>query len=240
MNVCKEISEIQLFHVHIPKTAGTSLNKSLEHVYGEVFASHDPERMRKDPGVRVAAAHTTFRSARVLFPNAKLVTVLRDPVSRFKSTLRHLYARRNWPNYADIGPIIDEFIDSNGYVRPKSKIILDEQFISRFDNLMVRYLTAEPVTGLVTSMNMQSAIDSLPQFYKILYQHQFSEDVVQFFRHLGCSHIKPVTTNRAKSQIPLWDTIPGFLEEYLEFDLALYKAALSATVQEVDLTGLSG
>lgn len=229
MSEGKMISNIELFHVHIPKTAGTSLNMSLEQAYGKAFANHNPERMRSDPGIRAAAAHTTLRSARTLFPKAKLVTVLRDPVSRFKSTLRHLYARRNWPDYADIGPIIDDLIDADGYVLPKAEIISNEQFVQRFDNLMVRYLTVEPVNSLVTASHLQAAIDALSDFYQILHQHQFSTDVDQLFEHLGFSNIKATTTNQARSQIPLWDTLPAVFEQFLESDIALYNATLSGT-----------
>lgn len=216
---------IEIFHVHIPKTAGTSLNTLFQYIYGDEFVNHDPQRLRLGVNVRAAASHTTFLSARKQFPNARFVTVLRDPVSRFKSTLRHLYARRKWPNYADIGPVIDALINAEGYVCPSKEIVFGALFMSRFDNLMVRYLTTSPVVDRIRPEHVDKAIEALPYFYRVLNQDHFDEDVVELFSSLGFPNISATHANEAKSNIPLWDEIPDIFESFLEKDLRLYAIA---------------
>lgn len=216
---------IEIFHVHIPKTAGTSLNTFFQEVYGGKFANHDPQLLRLDVNVRAAASHTTFLSARKQFPNARFVTVLRDPVSRFKSTLRHLYARRKWPNYAYIGPVIDALIDENGYVRPSKEIVFGSVFMSRFDNLIVRYLTTSQVVDRIRPEHVDTAIEALPYFYRVLNQDHFDEDVAELCSSLEFPKISAAHANEAKSNIPLWDEMPSIFDSFLEQDLRFYALA---------------
>lgn len=215
--------QVELFHVHIPKTAGTSLNSVFERVYGQAFCNHELARLEVNSKVRMAAAHIPLRTARQQFPNAVFVTVLREPERRIKSTLRHLYARRNWPAYAKIGPQIDALIDGKGYVRPTEEVLTDVEFRNRFDNLLVRYLTLDSVQGDVAPFHAQSAIEACGELRQILFQDRFSEGVAELFSGLGHPGTQDVETNRAKSDIPIWDSVPDFFEPFLVHDYTLYR-----------------
>ncbi|MHA6768403.1 sulfotransferase family protein [Sphingobium ummariense] len=217
---------IELFHVHIPKTAGSSLNHTFEKAYGAAFCRHDPDRLKRDTGVRLAASHTTLASALPKFPNARFITVLREPESRFKSAFRHLFARRKWPDYASIGPIIERLVDADGYFVADEDLIFGDEFRDRFDNLEVRYLSPSPIRGRVSYEDRQNTIAGLNRFYRILFQGNFNQDVTSLFADLGQAGVPPEDRNHAKSKIPLWDKLPPVLEAYLEHDHAVYAAAL--------------
>ena len=217
-----KFENVTLFHVHIPKTAGTSLNGMLEKYFGENFCNHNIPKLQKDKNVIAAASHTTLLSALSTFPNAKLVTVLRSPEARFKSTIRHLYARKNWPAYSDIGPIISELIDDEGFFRVNSELVKSKLFRDRFDNLQVRYLSLEKVDQSVELKHLNSAKSSLSELYAILLQETFSSDSQKLMESLGEKNVNIMKENKAKSQIPLWDVMPKELLEYIKYDNELY------------------
>lgn len=217
---------IELFHVHIPKTAGTSLNAMFEGAFGSKFCNHEPKRLTADPAIRMAAAHVTLRSALRQFPNARLITVLRDPESRLKSTLRHLYARRNWSAYSGVGPLVGALIDDKGQFRSSPDLIGRAEFRERFDNLLVRYLTPDPVPEAIMANHVHSALNAIGMFSHVLYQDQFAQDVDTLFDDLGFPGTQEIEKNRAKSSIPLWDELPQEIEPFLTHDKALYQALL--------------
>lgn len=223
---------IELFHVHIPKTAGSSLNHTFEKAYGAAFCRHDPDRLKRDTGVRLAASHTTLASALPLFPNARFITLLREPEARFKSAFRHLYARRRWPAYASIGPIIERLVDSDGYFVADEDLIFSDEFRDRFDNLEVRYLSPSPIRGRVSNEDRENTIAGLDRFYRILFQSNFNQDVANLFTDLGRAGVPLEDRNHAKSKIPLWDKAPPELTAYLEHDHAVYAAAMARSQLE--------
>jgi hypothetical protein len=214
---------VKLFHVHIPKTAGTSLNGMLERYFGNDFCNHNIAKLQEDKGVVAAASHTTLGSALNIFPNAKLVTVLRSPEARLKSTIRHLYARKSWPAYSDIGPVISELIDDKGYFKVDNDLLANDIFRERFDNLQVRYLSLEKVGQYVESKHLDSAKSSVSKLYAVLLQETFDSDSQKLMESLGEENINIMKENKAKSQIPLWDTMPEELLEYIKYDNELYE-----------------
>lgn len=219
-------SNIELFHVHIPKTAGTSLNATFDSVFGSTFCNHDPLRLKNDASVRMAAAHVPLNSALRQFPNAKLVTVIREPESRMKSTFRHLYARRNWPAYAEVGPIIDALIDDKGHFRSSVELMGQTEFRNRFDNLLVRYLTPDSVPDRITETHVNSAFDAIGTFSHVLYQDRFAEGVSSLFHDLDIPNIQEMKMNSSKSSIPLWNNLPQEIAPFLVHDKALYQKLL--------------
>ncbi|GEM_PF-5021306 len=225
---------IELFHVHIPKTAGTSLNATFENTFGSRFCNHDPNRLRQDASVRMAAAHTPLGSALRQFPNARLITVLREPESRMKSTFRHLYARRNWPAYADIGPIIGAMIDEDGAFRHGTNLINQTEFKDRFDNLLVRYLTPDPVPDRINDEHVNSALDAIGIFDHVLYQDRFAQGVSSLFNDLGFPDIEEMKMNPSRSSIPLWDALPEEIEPFLVYDKILYRKLLDRRDNQAD------
>lgn len=108
---------LELISVHIPKTAGVSFHTVLKHVYGEVTSAYgylDEPRIRPEfdsllykdydarkalwdkamakvePDVRVLADHAPVQLYDGLFPKARRVAWLRDPVQRVISNYIHI------------------------------------------------------------------------------------------------------------------------------------------------------
>ena len=61
----KVYPNIELFHVHIPKTAGTSLNGMLALSFDEQFSEHTV--LEENKNIVSAASHTVLRSAKKIF-----------------------------------------------------------------------------------------------------------------------------------------------------------------------------
>ncbi|MGH2963229.1 MAG: hypothetical protein ACRDL3_13705 [Solirubrobacterales bacterium] len=95
--------------VHLPKTAGTSLRKRLEHHFGEVgiyphesdvarveyfSIEHLQARMRaRGDEIRVVTGHFPLCTAEILGGGFTTLTILREPTERALSFLRH---HREW------------------------------------------------------------------------------------------------------------------------------------------------
>ena len=91
-------AERLLVHVHIPKTAGTSLNKALESHFpvGDSFAQRTPGELLAMPIARLASArfisgHFGFSMVDMLrFRDPFVVTMSRDPLEQVPSAWRFL------------------------------------------------------------------------------------------------------------------------------------------------------
>lgn len=72
-------------HLHIPKTAGTSLRESLKTAHPDlnIFQLQDPLPRRLGPDVDIASGHCSYTEAAAF--GAPIVTVLRHPIDRFVS-----------------------------------------------------------------------------------------------------------------------------------------------------------
>lgn len=97
--------------LHIPKTAGTSLRVAIEGALGSasVFPNTRYIQLRggkylkqnemasamsgASPAVSLIQGHFSLRGLKELVPDARLVTVLRNPLSRVTSLLKHMRAR---------------------------------------------------------------------------------------------------------------------------------------------------
>lgn len=218
---------LELFHVHVPKTAGTSFNHVLSEHFGPRFSDHKNEQLLTNETLTAASAHIPFSRARVMFPKARFVTVLRAPESRVKSTLRHLFARRNWPAYKDIGPLIHQLVDTDGVFVANEDVLNSAEFRRRLENTMVRYLSKSPITGPVDAEQTNDAINNFTNFQFILLQDFFDNDVQAFCAAYGIKFSRAPHRNEARSDIPLWDRFPSALDPLVRHDRVLYEHAVS-------------
>lgn len=221
----KPLPNIELFHVHMPKSAGSSLNGMLKKAFGSAFCAHNIQRIKEDPSVRVAAAHMRFSTAKQIFPNAQFITILREPESRMKSEMRYFFARKDEKRYSDLGTRIDQFIDANGYFLPNQELVSRWDFKFRFDNTLVRYLKTTGPISRVSETTLLSAVEGVAQFLKIISQDNFAHDSSALFDELGCGSIEPEKANFARTKIPLWETLPLVLEPYLVHDRKFFQIA---------------
>lgn len=76
---------MKLIHLHIPKTAGTSLRESIALAHPDLTVAQVIEPIKSPPpdGTDVISGHISYDDAAVF--DAEIVTVLRHPVDRFVS-----------------------------------------------------------------------------------------------------------------------------------------------------------
>jgi Sulfotransferase family len=115
----------RFFHVHVQKTAGTSLRRRLQHHFGEravypdasdgiekveavISIEHLQERYRvRRDEIRLVTGHFPLCTAEILGDEFTTLAVVRDPVERTLSYLRH--QRRDLPEDRD--KRLDEIYD---------------------------------------------------------------------------------------------------------------------------------
>jgi len=100
---------IEIISIHIPKTAGTSFRKLLELNYENSFewikrdnklnCFCEKKYCRLNKGIRVIHGHfPVFKDLTKYYPNAKLITWIRDPVERLIS---HYYFFKFYPRHGN-------------------------------------------------------------------------------------------------------------------------------------------
>jgi hypothetical protein len=110
-------------HIHVPKTAGTSLNEILRHNYapeavlqiaihemGQLL-SRSPEERRK---IKVLMGHLQFGVARHLPQNSVYVAVLRDPGPRLYSFYRFILRTDTHPLHREM---VEKQLSFGGFLR---------------------------------------------------------------------------------------------------------------------------
>ncbi len=94
-NVFPVVRRAPLFFMHIPKTAGTSMRLFLETQYNDRDICleegwYTVKSLDQIAGKQLIRGHFQYNLRQRLPPDAKLLTVLRDPIARTLSSLKHL------------------------------------------------------------------------------------------------------------------------------------------------------
>ena len=120
--------EYPLIFIHLPKTAGTSLRKTIQINYrsGELFFMygknpdfHSMKELKQLDQSRFAQykiimGHFPFSKKLFPFEDRRFVTILRDPVRRVISYYRHVMSRDEWKG-REIS--LHEYIESSGDIQ---------------------------------------------------------------------------------------------------------------------------
>ena len=212
--------------LHIPKTAGTSLRVALEAALGPnaVLPSADYLKRRggkylsgKDlgkaymgasDGLKLIQGHFSFKELQRLAPEAAVMTVLREPVARVVSLLKHHKARHGIQMaYQDM-------------------ITLGGPAFNAASNHQVKLLSTLP-EGADVSEHLESAMATLNKCAAVGVTERYSETLKL------CSHLvgeplgPPQTLNRSDLQL---EALPDEFLEDLAFrnrsDTILYRHAL--------------
>lgn len=156
----------QLIFLHIPKTAGSSLNKMLSEAYGVAtpdgkFTHYNSTvTLIKDPRRRdrpVILGHIHHDSIQVLSPNRKVITFLRDPIERTISAFEFMKSHPEvWLGKLAQGTI-SEFLSHPNV----SKMIRNVQVRLIGSKHNFRKLYADLVAGRITKEKYFSRIQEM-------------------------------------------------------------------------------
>jgi hypothetical protein len=134
-NLIRPKKSVELISIHIPKTAGTSLKNILQSQYSDAveFLYHDNLGKNKllkkglpiklnHRGVRCLHGHFPAKlNLKEFYPNAKIITWMRDPVERMISTYNYY---KTLPLHHN--KVHAKFITENWDIIDLSKILRDE------------------------------------------------------------------------------------------------------------------
>ena len=134
-----EAAHQALIFLHIPKTAGTTLNGILRQVYGTGLLRISPrhwQRTKRIPqGVRVITGHMPYGVHEQWGIKPQYITLLRDPVERILSLWWHAKKHTNHKRHSLARKLtVAEFAQSRAF--------------AELDNGMVRWLAGGMKTGI--------------------------------------------------------------------------------------------
>tara|TARA_Y100001933_G_scaffold258899_1_gene307789 strand:- start:328 stop:1116 length:789 start_codon:yes stop_codon:yes gene_type:complete len=137
-----------IISIHIPKTAGTTLASILDYaVSRQILYDYDDQIIPKDPEqirdiawlierFKVIHGHFHYSKYAEIFPEARYVTVLRDPVERTISNYFHLMRSKDMSKFA-YRRIVEDGLDIVGFsklgnMRKAQSIYLNGADLDRF------------------------------------------------------------------------------------------------------------
>lgn len=149
-----------ILSVHIPKTAGVSFRKILAQLYQEDFmlkywqmTDAYGQVVTSIPGnVRCIHGHYSPDVLLPLYPNARLITWVRDPVERVVSSYFHRLREPDWQH-----PVTRE-------LHEKKLSLVEFASIELMRNEMARYIGARPIEDFAFIGLVEAFEDSLAWF----------------------------------------------------------------------------
>ncbi|MCF8350599.1 MAG: sulfotransferase family protein [Bacteroidales bacterium] len=233
-----------LFFLHIPKTAGTTLWKTLSKHFP--FRSQLPDRfsiiasggyphfhypLEQSEGTikycRFLFGHYPFVFKKLLGNNTKVITFLRDPVKRVVSQMYHLKTRereyRNW-SYGN----------------------LYEKRIRKSSNLQVRYLCLDAITnklrpdllGEVGEEELERASNNLRDSFFVGITEQFGQSISLLEAKLGITLGKIKKRNISKKKPDISPDLLQKIESDNQLDRKLYEFGYSLFLINCETFGL--
>lgn len=231
-----------VFFLHIPKTAGTSINEVFRPVFEEVrFFDHCESRKQEllqnlaaEDEPFFASGHLRFVNCADLVANKKVfsMTVLRRPEQQLESHLNWVKAYGD-PNAVErrrmIEPAIAELStklwSANLNDISEMRILMSQPVAMRlFDNMQTRYLRDVHHDLPVTSNCLLSAISSFKFFDLAFTLDDYRSAVKMFSKTYGVvDELRPQNVQKTKQKINLERAdIAEFYEPFIRFDRKLF------------------
>jgi hypothetical protein len=190
----------RVFHHHVRKTAGTSLNAAFWALAGLDLAHLGQRQKARGRGLtivrhdlrRIAAgdwfyanAHTPVAEV-VLPPGTFTVTILRDPVARVRSLYRYLLWARDDPRARELDPYYTSLQDEAGWLGAGFG-----DFLERVPRVhLQRQLYMFSARG-----DVDEAAERLAVIDAVCFTERFEDDLAALGRRLGL----PLTPRRERS-----------------------------------------
>jgi hypothetical protein len=219
-----------LVFIHMPKTAGTTLDDLLYSVFGPVHTSPpyftDMTLLTERP-YKYIRGHLRFAPTRALFPTGTYVTILRDPIARLVSHYRSFHKPENltpeWREALTAEQIAGlEFCHTASFadfLRSDRKIIIDNTF-----NPYVAVLADDGAQN-----PLRSAKDNLERFAFVGIQEMWRTSLAMLFDKIGAA-MPAKAFGAALNKSPSYEaeidaeTLP-LIYERVGLDLELYRWA---------------
>jgi len=221
---------MQLTHLHIPKTAGTSLRESiaLAHPDLKVQQIPDPQQHQPDPDTQVISGHFSYDNAAAY--GLPVITVLRHPVDRFVSIYffwRQLYERdiertrkttlAHHLSLLEFAKSMDEpELASELYNRMAWQLHSDFRLLKRFQLRSKR--------GVTTETLISGALDNLRSFAVVGFQDRYGDfiDAVNGHFDMQIENRKVNVTERRSAMEDLSRDELRAILNWIEADMEIY------------------
>lgn len=202
--------------VHIPKTAGVSFRKILAQLYGEDFLlkywqmtdAYGRVVSEIPKNVRCIHGHYSADSLLPVYPAARLITWVRDPVERVVSSYFHRLREPDWQH-----PVTRE-------LHEKKLTLVEFAALELMRNEMARYLGGQPIEDFAFIGRVEA----------------FAESMAWFFREFGFSRTAIPRENcnpaRHTSRYPIDATTRLKITALNEQDFEIYRAVTRLAEKE--------
>ena len=221
---------MQLTHLHIPKTAGTSLRESIALAHPELKVQQipDPQQHQPDPDTQVISGHFSYDNAASY--GLPVITVLRHPVDRFVSIYffwRQLFAKdiertrktslAHHLSLLEFAKAMDEpELASELYNRMAWQVHSDFRLLKRFQLRSKRAVTTDAL--------ISGALDNLRGFAVVGFQDRYGDFIEAVNGHFGMkieNRKVNVTERRSAMEDLSRDELRAILN-WVEADMEIY------------------
>lgn len=225
---------MKLIHLHIPKTAGTSLRESIQMTHPELKVQQviDPIPMPLPTGTNVLSGHISYDDA--IVHGDQIVTVLRHPVDRFVSIYffwRELYAKgiektrktslAHHLSLQEFATAMDEpELTSELFNRMSWQLHSNYRLLKRFERRCTQQVTLDSLA--------QGALNNLRRFPVVGVQDQYGDFVEALNTHFGLKIVNRkvnVTQNRSSLEDLTRGEFRAILN-WVEADMEVYQTVL--------------
>ena len=221
----------KIIFLHIPKTAGTTLNRIIDWEYnplriysinGRYFresyrklVEYPPSRL---PGMKVFRGHMPFGLHRLLNGPSTYIVVLRDPVERAMSLYFFAANRRIHRHHSEVSrQTLEEYVRTSPYNNAQTKLIAGQSRERDF------------IAGECNDAMLSAAKENLSRYFTLIgITERFEETLALAKVLLGWKIDRwatfRVTPHRPKKEAIGADT-RALIAQYNSFDVALYQYA---------------
>lgn len=234
-----------IIFLHIPKTAGTTLNQILRRQYrsSEILflganaqtsiAAYQNLQDAKKEAIRLVAGHTAFGFHRFVPGPATYFTFLREPIERVVSFFH--YVKQSPQHYLNEA-VANELSDISAFVGSGITKMIDNG-----QTRMISGTWLEPAYGGINAEILQQAKDNLSRYFTVVgLTEEFDASLLllqEAFNWRDIHYVRQNVTRVAEKERKLSVNERHMIERYNEWDMALYAYAVELMQQQIVQAG---